>query len=334
MAQQAKNSPPLEPSGLPESILFGRSLTMAAIRRNLQKVADTNIPILIEGESGTGKEEICKFVHHRSPGCHGPFVKVCCPAIPPELAESEFFGYERDAFTAADASAAGTLFLDEISELDEALQSKLLQVLEDGQKVNVRIICSTNRNLRQLVIAGVFRQDLYYRISGLVLRLPPMRERLEDLDQLVEYFVGLYNERFHCQAPPVSSSTMARMALHQWPGNIRELENLVKRYVVVGTEDVMLSEIGGQADGEAAAAPDATEEGPSLSEMTRHALRLMESRIILNTLRENQWNRRRTARALKISYRSLLYKLKRAGVTGRHITGSAEAEGRTLENLS
>ncbi len=348
MAQRAKNSPLIEPFGLPESILFGRSQTMAAIRRNLQKVADTNIPILIEGESGTGKEEVCRFVHHQSPWHHGPFVKVNCPAIPPALVESELFGYERDAFTGASPSAAGraaagTLFLDEISELDMALQSKLLQVLqegqlqadgEDGHKVNVRIICSTHRNLRQEVATGGFRQDLYYRISGLVLRLPPLRERLEDLDALVEYFIGLYNERFHCQAPPVSSSTMARMALHNWPGNIRELENLVKRYVVVGTEDVVLSEIGGSTLGGTAPEVDAVEEGLSLSEMTRQAMRLMESRIILNSLRQNQWNRRRTARALKISYRSLLYKLKRSGVAGRRENGSAEAEGRTLGNQS
>jgi two-component system response regulator AtoC len=352
MAQHAKNSPPNAPIGLPESILFGRSETMAAIRRNLRKVADTNIPILIEGESGTGKEEVCRFVHHQSVWGRGPFVKVSCPAIPAALVENELFGYEEGAFSVAYAAESGqaelantgTLFLDEISELDMILQSKLLQVLEDGQlkvmatedgrKGKVRVICATSHNLRQASAKGGFRTELYHRISGLVLRLPPLRERLEDLDSLVEYFVGVYSERFHCRAVPVSSSTVARMALHNWPGNIRELENLVKRYVVVGTEDVILSEIGHPEAGEPAVEADPSEEGQSLHEMTRQAMHLMESRIILNSLRANQWNRKRTARALKISYRSLLYKLKRSGITGRREDGSAVAEGRTLENLS
>ena len=141
MAQYVQNSPPIAPFGLPESILFGQSETMAAIRRNLRKVADTNIPILIEGESGTGKEEVCRFVHQQSVWGHGPFVKVSCPAIPAALAENELFGYEQGAFSVAyeansgqvELANTGTLFLDEISELDMVLQSKLLQVLEDGQ---------------------------------------------------------------------------------------------------------------------------------------------------------------------------------------------------------
>ena len=235
---------------------------MAAVRRSLLKVADTNIPILIEGESGTGKEIICKYLHQHSVWGRGPFVKVNCPAIPGTLLESELFGYQRGTFTGAFATKAGrvemaesgTLFLDEISELDLSLQSKLLQVLKDGQfqtigstidpKVNMRVICATNRQLHKEVAKERFREDLYYRITGLVLRLPPLRERLQDLRSLAEYFVALHNEQFKCDAPPISESSLLLMSTHPWTGNIRELENLTKRYVVVGTEEAILTEIG------------------------------------------------------------------------------------------
>jgi two-component system response regulator AtoC len=351
MAQSAKNPYACDETGPPESIIFGKSETMAAIRRNLLKVADTNIPVLIEGESGTGKEVICKYLHRNSAWGRGPFVKVSCPAIPGTLLENELFGHERGAFTGAfeettgrvETAASGTLFLDEISELDLSLQSKLLQVLEDGQlqkigstkdrKARIRVICATNRKLHREVAEQRFRQDLYYRITGLVLRLPPLRERLEDLDELVKYFVGLYTERFQCSAPPVSESTLLLMTTHPWTGNIRELENLIKRYVVVGGEEAILNEI---AQREVVSEPPNVEQCQvlSLGQLTRNATQLMESRIILNTLRVNQWNRKRTASALKISYRSLLYKLKKAGIQGRREVGSVGAEGRTLENLS
>jgi two-component system response regulator AtoC len=335
----------------PEAIIFGKSAAMAAVRRSLLKVADTNIPILIEGESGTGKEVICKYIHQRSVWGRGPFVKVNCPAIPGTLLESELFGYERGAFTGAfgakagrvEMAESGTLFLDEISELDPSLQSKLLQVLQDGQfqaigstvdkKVNVRVICATNRQLQREVAAERFRQDLYYRITGLVLRLPPLRERLEDLASLAEYFVALHNEQFQCDAPPISESSLLLMSTHPWTGNIRELENLTKRYVVVGTEDAILSEIGQRSlvPGYSAVEPDAS---ISLGQMTRTALREMEGRIILNALHANQWNRKRTARALKISYRSLLYKVKKAGIQNRRGPGVAGAEKNKWEKLS
>jgi transcriptional regulator with PAS, ATPase and Fis domain len=315
---------------------------MAAVRRSLHKVADTNIPILIEGESGSGKEVICKYLHQHSVWGKGPFVKVSCPALPSSLLENELFGGERGVFTGAFAQSgtSGTLFLDEVSELDPLLQSKLLQVMQDGQlqatgalagkKINIRVICATSRRLQREVAAERFRQDLYYRIAGLELHLSPLRERLEDLEQLAEYFVALYNERFQCAAPPLSDSTLLQMTTHPWTGNIRELENLIKRYVVVGTEQAILSEISQR---EALSGCSSPERGSSLSlgQLTRNATRLMESRIILSALRANQWNRRRTARELKISYRSLLYKLKKVENLGRE-ESSAGAEGRTLGN--
>jgi len=356
MAQTAVNPNSFDDRLPPESIIFGKTEAMAAVRRSLLKVADTNIPILIEGESGTGKEIICKYLHQNSVWGRGPFVKVNCPAIPGTLLESELFGYQRGAFTGAFATKAGrvemaergTLFLDEISELDLSLQSKLLQVLQDGQfqsigstidrKVNVRVICATNRQLHKEVAKERFRQDLYYRVTGLVLRLPPLRERLLDLRALAEYFVAVHNEQFKCDAPPISESSLLLMSTHPWTGNIRELENLTKRYVVVGTEEAILSEIGQRefaprefVPGYAAVQPDAT---IPLGQLTRAAMREIEGKIILDSLRANQWNRKRTARALQVSYRSLLYKLKKASIENRRSAGPAGAEQNRLEKHS
>jgi len=348
MGQCANDPSAFGEIGPPESVIFGKSETMAAVRRNLVKVADTNIPILIEGESGTGKEVICGYIHRQSIWKSGPFVKVSCPAVPESLLESEFLSNGRAAFSEAfsafsGSGMGGTLFLDEVSELTPSLQSKLLQALQNGKfqridsttgkKINVRVICATNRRLLHEVGAERFRQDLYYRITGLVLRLPPLRERLEDLEPLSEYFVALYNDRLQCSVPPVSESTLQQMATHPWAGNIRELENLIRRYVVVGSEKAILSEITRREVlsncREVIQAPRV-----SLVQLTRHAKLAMESRIILDALRANQWNRKRTANALNISYRSLLYKLKRAGIQNHRQVESAGAGGRTLENLS
>jgi two-component system response regulator AtoC len=323
---------------------------MADIRRSLLKIANTNIPVLIEGESGTGKEIICKYLHRQSVWSHGPFVKVNCPAIPGTRLESELFRYEYGSLTAAfgvgaghvEMSESGTLFLDEISELDLSMQAKLSQVLRDGQlqaigssaeqKVNVRVICATNRQLQSEVAKGRFRQDLFYQITGLVLRLPPLRQRLQDLAAFVNYFVELYNEQFKCSAPPVSESSLLLMMSHPWTGNVRELENLIKRYVVLGTEEAILSEIGHRefvAD-YPKLAPKPT---VSLSQLTRAALCDIEGEIILNALRANQWNPKRTARSLKISYRSLLDKLKKAGIEDRCDSGPFGTVQNTLRNL-
>lgn len=307
---------------------------MAAIRESLQKIADTNIPVLIEGESGTGKEIICKYVHRYSIWANGPFVKVNCPAIPNTLVESELFGYEKGAFTGAfdskpgrvEMAHCGTLFLDEISELDLPLQSKLLQLLQDGQfnrigassekKVDVRVICATNRQLQKEVTNGRFRQDLYYRITGLVLRLPPLRERVADIGMLTDYLIGLHCAKYRRTVPPLSASTLMLMKTHTWSGNVRELENLIKRYVVLGSEEAITRELNWRSAGhlDLDVPPDRS---IALTQVTREAVKDLESKIILNTLQANQWNRKRAARALRISYRSLLYKLKKAGIQSR-----------------
>src|SRR5450755_394622 len=245
----------------PEAVIFGRSEVMQSLRNRLDKVASANVPVLIEGESGTGKDIIARMIHSHSPWRTGPYVKVNCPAIPGTLLESELFGYEKGAFTGAfgmkpgrvEMAHRGTLFLDEISELDPSLQSKLLQLLQDSQfcrigaqedkKVEVRVVCATNRNLEAEIEAGTFRSDLFYRINVVNLHLPPLRERASDIPELVAYFLEYHNRKYNCRAKPLAGELMATLKKYHWPGNIRELENLVKRYVILGNEEVIASDL-------------------------------------------------------------------------------------------
>src|SRR5436309_1617483 len=213
----------------PEAVVFGRSDAMQALRNRMDKVASANVPVLIHGESGTGKDIIARMIHGLSPWRTGPFVKVNCPAIPGTLLESELFGYEKGAFTGAygtkpgrvEMAHRGTLFLDEISELDSALQSKLLQLLQDGQfcrigaqedkKVEVRVVCATNRQLEQEIATGSFRQDLYYRINVVNLQMPALRERAADVPDLVAYFLEHYNRKYNCRAKALSNELMGML---------------------------------------------------------------------------------------------------------------------------
>src|ERR1700716_4196705 len=245
----------------PETVIFGRSEVMQSLRDRMDKVASANVPVLIQGESGTGKDIIARMIHGLSPWRSGPFVKVNCPAIPGTLLESELFGYEKGAFTGAYGSKPGrvemahrgTLFLDEISELDLGLQSKLLQLLQDGQfcrigaqedkKVEVRVVCATNRKLEQEIESGTFRADLFYRINVVNLHMPALRERASDIPDLVAYFLAYYNRKYNSRALPISDELMATLRTYPWPGNVRELENLIKRYVILGDEEVISSDL-------------------------------------------------------------------------------------------
>jgi two-component system response regulator AtoC len=306
---------------------------MEGVRQKVDKVASTNIPVLIEGESGTGKEVIAKYLHQRSAWSGGPFVKVNCPAIPGTLMESELFGYEQGAFTGATGSKpgrvetaeSGTLFLDEVSELPLSLQSKLLQLLQDGRfcplggqedrQVDVRMICATNHCLQKEVEAGRFRQDLFYRINVVSITLPPLRERIVDLDVLVSYFLQQHSVRYQLPVQALSLAAMSLLKSHQWPGNIRELENLTKRFMVFGAEEAITDELCG-----CNIMPDLQPQIPkggriSLKEITRQVVKDLEIKIILNVLQANNWNRKRAAHALDISYRALLYKLKESGLS-------------------
>jgi two-component system response regulator AtoC len=332
----------------PEAIVFGRSEAMNAVRDRLSKLAGANVPVLIQGESGTGKDIIARMIHTASPWRNGPWVKVNCPAIPGTLLESELFGYEKGAFTGAygvkpgrvELAHRGTLFLDEISELDMSLQSKLLQLLQDGQfcrigaqedkKVEVRVVCATNRKLEQEVENGTFRSDLFYRINVVNLHLPPLRERAGDIPDLVAYFLEYHNRKYNCRAKPLSSEMMSVLRKYHWPGNIRELENLVKRYVILGNEEVITADL----------APRSTDlfnaEIPldgqiSLKKLTRQAVRELERKVILKVLQTHHWNRKQTARSLSISYRALLYKIRDAGLPSNRAVKRQEGEAAKQE---
>ncbi len=315
----------------PVNVIFGSSPAMQAVRQKIERVAGANIPVLIQGESGTGKEIAAKLIHRWSPWKEGPYVKVNCPAIPGTLLESELFGYEKGAFTGAYGSKPGrvemahrgTLFLDEISELEPSMQAKLLQLLQDGQfcrigaqadkKVEARIVCATNRRVEDEIEAGTFRRDLFYRINVINLHVPALRERSEDIPTLVDYFLQHYNQKYNGQAGPLSLQLMRRLQGYCWPGNIRELENLIKRYVVLGSEDAIANDLVPQPRD--TFDPEIIPDGPiSLKKLTRRAVQELERKIMLKVLRNYRWNRKRAASALGISYRAMLYKMKQAGL--------------------
>jgi len=327
----------------PDSVIFGTTDAMRALRERMSKIAGANVPVLIQGESGTGKDIIARMIHTASPWKTGPWVKVNCPAIPGTLLESELFGYEKGAFTGAygtkpgrvEMAHRGTLFLDEISELDMSLQSKLLQLLQDGQfcrigaqedkKVEVRVVCATNRKLEEEIANGTFRADLFYRINVVNLHMPALRERAADIPQLVSYFLEYYNRKFNARANPLSADLMTALRKYHWPGNVRELENLMKRYVILGTEEAISTDLRPPAQDFFSA--DISVEGPvSLKKITRQAVHELERKIILKVLQHHHWNRKQAARALNISYRALLYKIRDAGLPSNRAPRRPQAD--------
>ncbi len=327
----------------PVHIIFGSAAVMQTVRQKVEKVASSGVPILIQGESGTGKGLLARFIHKISVAPEAAFVKVNCAAIPGALLESELFGYEKGAFTGAYSSKAGrvelahggTLFLDGIDEIDMSLQAKLLQLLQDGQfsriggqedrQVQLRVICATNRQLEEEIARGRFRQDLFYRINVVNIQLPPLRARIEDLGVLVAYFLDAHRTRHNIQARPLSPEAMKLLENHPWPGNIRELENLIERYVILGSEDAVSSELLTWEQTHAAA--DVPIDGQiHLKKVTRKAVHELERKIILSVLEANRWNRKRTASALKISYRALLYKIRRAGLPPKRALASGQVK--------
>jgi two-component system response regulator AtoC len=311
--------PPLE-------VIFGKSPKMAAAREKLERTARTNVPVLLQGESGTGKEIFAKMLHAQSNRSKYAWVKVACPAIPHTLIESELFGYEKGAFTGAfvtkrgrvELAHLGTLFLDEVGSLDISVQAKLLQVLQDGsfmrvgaqeaRRVNARLICTANENLRQQSEDGNFRLDFFYRINAVTIELPPLRERLVDLPVLIDYFLDLHARAFGFAAKPLSREIMRLMQRYGWPGNIRQLENMVRSYVLIGSEEALAAELLPAVS--TGLVPEIDLANPvSLKEITKAATRDLEREIILKVLQANGWSRLKTAKWLNISYRSLLYKI-------------------------
>lgn len=329
-ADRAERSVVSGPELPPPDVIFGSTPAMQAVRMKLMQAAETNIPVLIRGASGTGKEIIARLVHANSPWRNGPFVKVNCPAIPGTLMESELFGYERGAFTGAynkkagrfESAHLGTLFLDEIGDLDAGLQAKLLQVLQDGKfcriggesdhSVEVRIVSATNHYLEDDMGSGLFRQT-FYRLDGISITLPTLAERRADVPRLAEYFVQHYNEVFSRRTPPFSDTGIAKLMNCQWPGNVRELENVIRRYVIFGHEEASLADVNRRDD--LLYTPEISLDGDiSLKEITRRAVRELEYKIISRVLLTHHGNRTSAARALKISYRALMYKIRDSGI--------------------
>src|ERR1700743_2146769 len=243
------------------TMLFGTSPKMMEVKMTIEQVADTTATVLVRGESGTGKEVVARMVYAESSRCDKPFVKVNCAAIPHELLESELFGYEAGAFTGAnrqkrgkfEQANGGTIFLDEISEMHPALQAKLLHVLQDHEfsrlggkrdvQVDVRVLAATNKPLEGDVEEGVFREDLFYRLNVVTIHIPPLRERREEIPVFLKYFLEKYSEHYGKKPPMFSEYAITRMMEYAWTGNIRELENMVKRYVIVGNEAQIIREL-------------------------------------------------------------------------------------------
>ena len=316
----------------PDEVIFGNSLAMCKIRQKLEKAAGANIAVLLRGQSGTGKEVLAKLIHSQSPLRNGPFVKVSCPAIPGTLIESELFGYEKGAFTGAygakpgriELAHRGTLFLDEIGDLDPSIQVKLLHLLQDGEfnrigaagdrRIDVRFICATNRLLEREMESGNFRQDLFYRINVLTIHIPPLRDRRDDIPALADYFLGIHSRLLGRPSPPLSERLLADLMKYSWPGNIRELENLLKSYVVFESEEDIRSAMRNVHDD--FFDPQIPPNGiVSLRKVVRAATKQLERTIIRKALETHHWNRRKAARALCMSYSGLMYKMREAGMT-------------------
>ena len=327
----------------PDEVLFGKSAAMASLRMRAQKVCATSVQVLLCGDGGTGKEVLARWIHANSGVSSGPFISVNCAAIPNALLESELFGFEKGAFTGARAAKEGrvelanngTLFLDEIAELESSLQSKLLHFLQDGtfsrigdveeRRANARVICATSKNLEEQVAAKRFRADLFHRVNVVQLRLPRLRERIEDLPVLAEYFRAKYMKQFEREAEPLTREVLSYLQELSWQGNIRELGNEIARYVLMGPEGAMESDLPKRAMRSRTRA--AKEAGiMPLKRIAAEAIREMERRVILEALRANRWNRRKAAEALKISYRALIYKIRDAGLAHRVARPAADSE--------
>jgi len=367
--------PPIAPSvgsrRGPPADFVSVSPAMMGIWDMVDRVAETDVPVLIRGESGVGKEGIARALHERSPRRGKPFVKINCAALPSELLESELFGHERGAFTGAtsekpgkfELADKGTIFLDEIGEMHPALQAKLLQVLQDEEyyrvggkrplRADARVVVATNRVLEEELSRGNFREDLYYRLNVVSVHVPPLRDRKEDVPHLIEHFRRKYGSKYK-QVMEFSPDVMRRLLEYDYPGNVRELENLVRRLVVLRDERFVLDELKaaqarrpaqapalqtGSAGGTlpppnqgqpridappsqppAPVVPMLSAETVSLKEIARQAALRAEREAISAMLARTNWNKRKAAARLQISYKALLYKIKDCGLTDPRIT--------------
>ncbi len=316
---------------------------MIRMRELAAQVADTDVPVLILGESGVGKEVMARHIHYSSARRTEPLLKVNCAALPAELLESELFGYERGAFTGAlrekpgkfELAGRGTIFLDEIGEMSPLLQAKLLHVLQDGEYTRLggvkpmsstaRVLAATNQRLEDCVADGTFREDLYYRLNVIRLEIPPLRERREDIAPLCNFLIGVYSTRYKRPLREMPPELMEAVESYSWPGNVRQLENIVKRFVILPDVELALADL---TEPEHANAAEESEEPEiqsaaepqrdlgSLKKLSSQAAERVEREMVLRTLNEVNWNRKQAARKLSISYKALLNKIKRWQIGG------------------
>ena len=323
------------------------------IKEIAKQVADTDVPVLVSGESGVGKEVLARFIHANSSRHDKPFVKVNCAALPDDLLESELFGYERGAFTGAlnekpgkfELADKGTILLDEIGEMTSHLQAKLLHVLQDSEytrlggkrtvRVDARVLASTNVNLEEHVGSGKFREDLYFRLNVIRVDIPPLRERREDIPILCNYFLCKYRDRYKSTIDEIVPSLMDSFLRYDWPGNVRQLENAIKRYLILPEMNVNLSELKEQQTNPASVPVKPKEDSMSLKDVGTRAAEQAEKELVLRVLEETSWNRKKAARRLNICYKALLNKLKRWQIDNRHSIGSAgrSPAGRDFQSI-
>ena len=347
------------------------SPAMRQVALIIDQVADSDVTVLIRGESGVGKELVARAIHQHSTRKQKPFVKVNCAALPAELLESELFGHEKGAFTGAattrigkfEQAHTGTIFLDEIGEMKPPLQAKLLHVLQDAEftklgsnkrvNVDVRVVTATNRDLEQMLMHGEFREDLYYRLKVIEAFVPPLRERRDEILKLTDFFLAKYSERYNRPVRAISDGLRERFMLYDWPGNVRELENMIKRFVILQDETLVMRELckprlvpnpppfepappayhappaaaappyaaapaapaidGDSEEGDDVEPPPAND-GRRLSVVAREAALNAERTVIADTLRQVHWNRRKAAQLLGVSYKTLLNKIKETGI--------------------
>ena len=324
-------------------VLLGTNPRMRELQTMVGQIGWSEVPVLIQGETGSGKEVLARELHAQSPRANKPFLKLNCAALPSELVESELFGYERGAFTGAfqrkagkfELAEGGTILLDEIGDMDVRLQAKLLQVLQDHEfqriggretiKVDVRIMAATHRDLEKAIAEGSFREDLYYRLNVINLRVPPLRDRNEDIVPMAEFLIKKHTAG-RIPDPVLTLDLKHAMMTYHWPGNVRELENYVRKFIILGDAPKLANELLAKATRKPmrpmpVSDVQARPAGPVLDspilEQVTQARKQAEKEAILAALSATRWNRKQAAVLLKVDYKALLYKMKKLGVEDR-----------------
>lgn len=325
----------IDPGDLPEEkVIFGFTSAMREIRRKIGCVVSNNLPVLIQGESGTGKEVVARFLHTCSNWHDAPFATLNCAAIPANILESKLFGFEKGFYAGTKEARkglveiveGGTLFLDQIGDMHRELQAKLLRLLQDGSYTriggsevrhgHIRVICAANSDLKSAVDSGMFRDDLYNHIGIVALCLPALRERKCDIPLLCEYFLAKLARQFGKPAPQVHPATLALLQKWDWPGNMRELENWTARIIILRDEAALAAELQSLIAVSAHLYERVLAINPP-KEMAHRAVSSVTNAQVIETLRENHWNRWKTAKELNMSYRLLLFKLREVGIPQR-----------------